>query len=55
MALSNGEGAHQKAIQVLLGHSSMAVTMDLCGRLLPSDHEDLASRLDRRYQASLAV
>ena len=55
VALSIAEGAHPKAIQVLLGHSSIAVTMDLYGHLFPSDQEDLASRLDRRYQASLAV
>ena len=46
------EGAHPKAIQVHLGHSSIAVTMDRYGHLFPSDQEDLAARLDARYEAA---
>ncbi len=46
------EGAHPKAIQVHPGHSSIAVTMDRYGHLFPSDQEDLAARLDARYEAA---
>ncbi len=46
------ENAHPKAVQVALGHSSIAVTMDRYGHLFPSDQEALADRLDARYRAS---
>ncbi len=49
------EGAHPKAIQVHLGHSSIAVTMDRYGHLFPSDQEDLAARLNARYEAGRAT
>ncbi len=44
--------AHPKAVQVALGHSSVAVTMDRYGHLFPSDHEALSDRLDARFRAS---
>jgi integrase len=40
------QGAHPKAVQVHLGHSSIAVTMDRYGHLFPSDMETLAAALD---------
>jgi len=40
------QGAHPKAIQVHLGHSSITVTMDRYGHLFPSDMEALAVALD---------
>ena len=45
-------GAHPKAVQAQLGHSSITVTMDRYGHLFPSDQEDLANRLDARHKAS---
>jgi integrase len=45
-ALLIAEGAHPKAVQSHLGHSSIQVTMDRYGHLLPSDVEELADRLD---------
>lgn len=40
-------GAHPKAIQAHLGHSSITVTMDKYGHLFPSDIDALAHSLDR--------
>jgi integrase len=40
------QGAHPKAIQNHLGHSSITVTMDRYGHLFPSDMEALAVALD---------
>ena len=48
------QGAHPKAIQVHLGHSSIAVTMDRYGHLFPSDMEALAVALDAVRARALA-
>ncbi|MGI8514623.1 MAG: tyrosine-type recombinase/integrase [Acidimicrobiia bacterium] len=40
------QGAHPKAVQVHLGHSSISVTMDRYGHLFPSDMEALAEALN---------
>jgi integrase len=48
------QGAHPKAIQVHLGHSSIAVTMDRYGHLFPSDMEALAVALDAVRTRALA-
>jgi integrase len=40
------QGVHPKAIQHHLGHSSINITMDRYGHLLPDQFDDLASRLD---------
>ncbi len=40
------QGVHPKAIQHHLGHSSIKITMDRYGHLLPDQYDDLASRLD---------
>lgn len=45
-ALLIAEGAHPKAVQAQLGHSSIQVTMDRYGHLFPSAAEELAGRLD---------
>jgi integrase len=45
-ALLIAQGAHPKAIQVHLGHSSVQVTMDRYGHLFPDALEHLADRLD---------
>ncbi|NIA26266.1 MAG: tyrosine-type recombinase/integrase [Gammaproteobacteria bacterium] len=48
------QGAHPKAIQVHLGHSSISVTMDRYGHLFPSDSEALATALDAVRSQALA-
>jgi integrase len=40
------QGAHPKAAQVHLGHSSISVTMDRYGHLFPSDTQALSVALD---------
>ena len=40
------QGVHPKAIQHHLGHSSINITMDRYGHLLPDQFDDLASKLD---------
>jgi integrase len=52
-ALLIAEGAHPKAIQEHLGHSSITVTMDTYGHLFPSQMEELATRLDRSREVAL--
>jgi integrase len=48
-------GAHAKAIQAHLGHSSITVTMDVYGHLFPDDMDALASRLDKARRDARAV
>ncbi|MEX2203747.1 MAG: tyrosine-type recombinase/integrase [Actinomycetota bacterium] len=45
-ALAIASGAHPKAIQERLGHSTITVTLDRYGHLFPSLDEELAERLD---------
>lgn len=45
-------GAHPKAIQERLGHSSITVTMDVYGHLFPSLAEALTERLDDVFRAA---
>jgi hypothetical protein len=45
-------GAHPKAIQERLGHSSITVTMDVYGHLFPSLNEALTERLDDVFRAA---
>ncbi len=45
-------GAHPKAIQVRLGHSSISITMDRYGHLLPSVDDALAGALDATHAAA---
>jgi integrase len=40
------QGAHPKAIQQHLGHSSISVTFDRYGHLFPDDQDRLAAALD---------
>jgi hypothetical protein len=46
------QGAHPKAIQAHLGHSSIQVTMDRYGHLFPDALEQLADRLDAARAAA---
>ncbi len=45
-------GAHPKAIQERLGHSSITVTMDVYGHLFPALSEALTQRLDDVFRAA---
>jgi integrase len=42
VALAIAEGAHPKAIQARMGHSSISVTLDRYGHLLPELDEAIA-------------
>jgi integrase len=50
-ALLVAQGAHPKAIQAHLGHSSIQVTLDLYGHIFPDEMDRLAERLDAAYAA----
>lgn len=52
-ALLIAQGAHPKAIMERLGHSTIQVTLDRYGHLLPGLDEALTDRLDLTYRASL--
>jgi len=51
-ALLIAQGAHPRAIMERLGHSTIAVTMDVYGHLLPSLDDELAAGLEATYQAA---
>ncbi len=53
-ALLIAQGAHPKAVQERLGHSSIEVTMDVYGHLYESADEALADALDNVHAAALA-
>jgi integrase len=46
------QGAHPKAIQLHLGHSSIQITMDCYGHLFPDELGHLADRLDAAHAAA---
>jgi integrase len=52
-ALLIAQGAHPKAIQVHLGHSSIQVTMDRYGHLFPSEWDRIAESLDETARVAL--
>ena len=52
VALLISRGAHPEAIKRYMGHSSIAVTMDIYGHLFPSDAEELAAKLDALWRDS---
>jgi integrase len=54
-ALLVAQGAHPKAIMERLGYSSIQVTLDRYGHLLPGLDESLTDGLEATYQASLAA
>jgi hypothetical protein len=49
-ALLIARGAHPKAIQTHLGHSTIQVTMDRYGHLFPDEMDRLAEGLDAAYR-----
>ena len=52
-ALLIARGAHPRAIMERLGHSSIEVTLDRYGHLLPGLDEDLTTGLEHTYQHAL--
>lgn len=48
-------GAHAKAIQAQLGHSSITVIMDIYGHLFEDDMDELAQRLDTAHRKAKTV
>lgn len=53
VALAIAEGAHPKAIQTRMGHSSINVTLDRYGHLFPELDEAIAQSFGERLQAAL--
>jgi integrase len=51
-ALLIAQGAHPKAIQTHLGHSTIQVTMDRYGHLFPDEMDRLAEGLDAAYRSA---
>ncbi len=47
-------GAHPKAIQSMLGHSSITITLDRYGHMFPSVAESLAEAVDGRFREAAA-
>ena len=54
-ALLIAQGTHPRAMMERLGHSSVQVTIDRYGHLLPSLDETLVDGLDDTYRASVSV
>jgi len=52
VALMVAAGAHPEHINRHLGHRSVAVTMDLYGRLFPSEVATIVKRLDQMLRDS---
>ncbi len=52
VALAIAQGAHVKAIQERMGHSSAQMTLDRYGHLLPALQAELADRLDQSFRIS---
>ena len=51
VALAIAAGAHPKAIQSRMGHSSINVTLDRYGHLFPELDESIASAFDAQLSA----
>jgi integrase len=52
VALAIAEGAHPKAIQARMGHSSINVTLDRYGHLFPELDEAIATAFGQRLIAA---
>jgi integrase len=50
VAFAIQQGAHPKEIQARLGHSTIAMTLDLYGHLFPGMDDELADRMDEAYR-----
>lgn len=55
VAFAIAQGAHPKAIQERMGHSSITMTMDRYGHLFPALDERIADGLDELYAGALGV
>ncbi len=55
VALAIAAGAHPKAIQSRMGHSSINVTLDRYGHLFPTLDENIATTFDAELSGSYAV
>src|SRR5438128_1651282 len=55
VALAIAEGAHPKAIQTRMGHSSINVTLDRYGHLFPELDEAIALSFGARFEEARAV
>jgi len=53
VALAVASGARAKSIQARMGHSSIQVTLDTYGHLLPEVDEQVAAGLDNLRQATV--
>jgi integrase len=53
VALAIAQGAHPKAIQARMGHSSVQMTLDRYGHLFPELDERVAQGLDETYRSAL--
>jgi integrase len=49
------QGVHPKIVQEMLGHSSVAITIDLYSHVTPSLQTEAAQRLDAILRPSLAT
>ena len=54
-ALLIAQGAHAKAVQAALGHSSIGVTFDVYGHLFPNLAEEQAVKLEDVRQSALGA
>jgi integrase len=52
VALAIANGAHPKAIQERMGHSSITVTLDRYGHLFPSLGQEIANGLDATFRSA---
>lgn len=48
------EGIHPKVVQERLGHSSIAITLDLYSHVVGTLQEDAAARLDRTFGPAIS-
>lgn len=54
VALAIANGAHAKAIQQRMGHSSVTITLDRYGHLLPALDDQMSDGLERMYRLAVA-
>ncbi len=47
------EGVHPKIVQERLGHSTIAITLDLYSHVMPGMQEDAALKVDKALKAAL--
>jgi site-specific recombinase XerD len=49
------QGVHPKVVQEMLGHSTIAITMDLYSHSTPSLQGEAATKLDAALQTAMAL